>query len=281
MGKIEVIEAGYFKLDGGAMFGVVPRSIWEKLNKPDERNLCTWSMRLLYLEIGEKKILIDTGMGSKQSEKFFSYYEPHGKTLHESLSEKGIQADSITDVILTHLHFDHGGGAIQIENGKSVTTFPNARYWCSHSQWEWAINPNDREKASFLKDNLIPLEESGQLNFIENPGYWIPEIEFKFYHGHTEGMMIPFIHWDKHILVYCADLLPSLGHIPLPYIMAYDTRPLLSLEEKKFFLEEAAVNRYILFFEHDPIHECALVETSEKGIRSRETLSLVSAMGLI
>ena len=279
MDRLEVIDAGFFKLDGGAMFGVVPRSIWEKLNFPDSRNLCTWSMRLLYLEMEGRKILIDTGMGNKQSEKFFSHYEPHGKTLPESLAEKKILAEDITDVLLTHLHFDHCGGALDLKDGIPHLTFPNAKYWCSMAQWNWAVNPNDREKASFLKENILPLKDSGQLHFVSEPGFWIPNIEFRFFNGHTDGMMIPFIHTHNKVIVYCADLLPSAGHIPLPYIMAYDTRPLLTLDEKRAFLKEAADNKYILYFEHDPLNECALVEQTDKGIRLRETLSLNSALG--
>jgi glyoxylase-like metal-dependent hydrolase (beta-lactamase superfamily II) len=194
----------------------------------------------------------------------------------ESLEEKNISIEDITDVLLTHLHFDHGGGAIRLEEGKAKTQFPNARYWVSKSQWDWAINPNDREKASFLKENLVPLKESGQLYWMDEPGFWIPEIEIRFFNGHTEGMMIPYIHWENHILVYCADLLPSTAHIPLPYIMAYDTRPLLTLEEKKSFLKEAAENDFILFFEHDPLHECAILEQSDKGIRLKSSHTLKS-----
>jgi len=278
MDRLVSIEAGYFKLDGGAMFGVVPKSIWEKLNPPDNRNLCTWALRLLYIEKGDRKILVDTGMGTKQSDKFFSHYEPHGSGLEPSLQAKGIRREEINDVFITHLHFDHVGGALEEKDSKIVPFFPNAQYWVSRAQWEWAIHPNEREKASFLRENIIPLEDSGKLNWIEKEGEWIPGISIRFYHGHTDGMMIPFIQMGENTLVYCADLLPSVGHIPLPYIMAYDTRPLLSLEEKKRFLQEACENKYTLFFEHDPINECCLLEQTDKGIRSKGTFPLHSIL---
>ncbi len=276
--RIEVVHAGFFKLDGGAMFGVVPKSIWEKINPPDERNLCTWAMRLLYLEIGSRKILIDTGMGNKQEEKFFKHYEPHGPTLLESLASLQIKPDDITDVLLTHLHFDHAGGAISLKNNQYSLTFPKANYWTSSSQWEWAMHPNDREKASFLKENLIPLLDSGKLILINEEGEWIPGIRLKFCHGHTEGMIIPYIDIGHNTIIYCADLLASVGHIPLPYIMAYDTRPLLSLEEKRILLEEAALLNHILFFEHDPMNECCKVQNTEKGVRLKEVFSLHSIL---
>ncbi len=274
--RLEVIDAGFFKLDGGAMFGVVPKSIWEKLNPPDSKNLCTWAMRLLYIELEERKILIDTGMGNKQNEKFFNHYEPHGTTLTESLHKLNIQKEDITDVFLTHLHFDHVGGALQIAEDKIVPTFKNATYWTNLAQWDWAINPNGREKASFLKENILPLEESGQLKFIHEKEEWIPGLKVKFFHGHTCGMMLPYIPYKQKTIVYCADLLPSVHHIPLPYVMAYDTQPLITLEEKAKFLEEAVLNNYILYLEHDPKNECAQVESTEKGIRLKETFSLNS-----
>jgi len=274
--RIEVIHAGFFKLDGGAMFGVVPKSIWENINPPDSKNLCTWAMRLLYIETGHHKVLIDTGMGEKQSPKFFSYYEPQGPKLEESLALKGIQKEDITDVLLTHLHFDHCGGAVEEKEGILKPFFPNAKYWTNRAHLNWAQFPNEREKASFLKENIEPLIQHGALNFIEKEGEWISGIDIKFFHGHTESMMIPFIKYGDRTLVYCADLLPSAGHIPLPYIMAYDTRPLLTMEEKKLFLNQVAKEDQILFFEHDPIHECAELEKTEKGIRIKRTFNFVA-----
>lgn len=269
--KLHTINTGFFKLDGGAMFGVVPQVIWKKLNPPDEKNLCTWALRCLLIEEGNRLILIDSGMGTKQSEKFFSYYEPHGDdTLEKSLHSAGFTCDDITDHLLTHLHFDHCGGSIKYNSNKElVATFKNARYWVGKAHWDWAINPNAREKASFLKENILPIKESGQLNFIEKEEEVIPGINIKFVNGHTEKMIIPHISYNRKTVVFMADLLPSTGHIPIPYVMAYDIRPLETLKEKALFLETAVTNQYILFFEHDPKIECCTLIKTEKGIQAK------------
>lgn len=275
--KLYSINAGYFKLDGGAMFGVVPKSLWQKLNPPDEKNLCNWAMRCLLIEDGNRLILIDNGMGNKQDEKFFGYYYLNGDdTLEKSLLKSGFSKEDITDVFLTHLHFDHCGGSIEKSGDKLLPAFKNATYWSNEKHWQWATNPNDREKASFFKENILPIEESGQLKFIDvEEGIAFTEnIKIRFVSGHTESMMLPQINYKGRTIVYMADLLPSAAHIPLPYIMAYDTRPLETLKEKKFFLEEAQKNNYTLFFEHDPLIECCNLQLTEKGIRSRDTFLL-------
>ena len=274
--KLHVIDTGLFKLDGGAMFGVVPKSIWSRYQTPDENNLCTWAMRCLLIETDEKRILIDTGMGDKQDAKFFSHYYPHGEdTLLKSIAKAGFTPEDITDVVLTHLHFDHCGGAvIKDDAGNLKSTFPNAIYWSDEDHWNWAVNPNAREKASFLKENILPIQESGQLQFVNEYTQIIPELTFALAHGHTEGMMIPHIEYKGKTIVFVADLIPSAGHIPLPYVMGYDTRPLLTMTEKEAFLNEAARKNYILFFEHDPHIECATVHNTEKGVRIENTFSL-------
>lgn len=274
---LHTIKAGYFKLDGGAMFGVVPKSLWEKLNTPDENNLCNWCMRCLLVEDGDRLILIDTGIGNKQSDKFFSYYYLNGDdSLDKSLAEKGFSRDDITDVFLTHLHFDHCGGAIQREGESLVPAFKNATYWSNKNHWLWATEPNDREKASFLKENILPIKESGQLKFFDNKiGNDFEGIfRVRLVSGHTDSMMLPQISYKGHTIVYMADLLPSVGHIPIPYIMAYDTRPLLTLQEKKDFLTEAIENNYILYFEHDPLVECCNLELTDRGVRKKESFTL-------
>ncbi len=269
------IDAGLFKLDGGAMFGVVPKVMWQKSIPADENNLCTFSMRCLLIIEGERKILIDTGMGDKQSEKFFSHYHPTGKNLLESLHEKNISKEEITDVILTHLHFDHCGGAV---NRNLEPTFPNATYWTSKEHWEWAIEPNAREKASFLKENLIPLQEKGVLKFIhesnQGKAVFTENIEILFVHGHTKSMMLPLIHYKKHIIAYMADLIPTAAHIPLPYIMGYDMYPMTTLVEKEKYLLEAVENNHILFFEHDANIECCKVIRTEKGFAKGALIQL-------
>ncbi|MGI4020034.1 MAG: MBL fold metallo-hydrolase [Janthinobacterium lividum] len=274
--QLHTINTGLFKLDGGAMFGVVPKTIWSKTNQADENNLCTLAMRCLLVEDESKLILIDTGIGNKQSDKFFSHYYLHGEaSLTQSLQNLGFHPDDITDVFLTHLHLDHVGGAINAENEKLVPAFKNAVYWTNKQHWNWALNPNEREKASFLKENLLPLQESGQLQFI-NPAdaSFTDKISVRLVSGHTEAMMLPQISYKNKTLVFVADLLPTAGHIPLPYIPAYDMFPLQTLIEKKAFLEEAADQNYILFLEHDPENECCTVKRTEKGIRLDETFKL-------
>jgi glyoxylase-like metal-dependent hydrolase (beta-lactamase superfamily II) len=271
--KISVINTGFFKLDGGAMFGVVPKRIWEKLNPPDEKNLCTWAMRCLLIETGDKKILIDTGIGDKQDERFRSHFEPHGENnLEKSLAEKGVKLEDITDVFLTHLHFDHCGGAVthnlsQNTEGPLTPTFPNAIYWTNKTHFNWAMNPNGREAASFLKENFVTLLEKGVLQFVkEEAGIELfKDINIHFTFGHTESMMLLKIKQNNKTLVYCADTLPSQWHINMPYIMAYDVRPLESLKEKEWLLNNAVAEKWYLFFEHDPTAECATVKKDERN----------------
>lgn len=277
--KLHVINTGFFKLDGGAMFGVVPKTIWQKTNPADENNLCTWAMRCLLIEDGDRLILIDNGIGDKQDAKFFSHYYLHGDdTLIGSLNRAGFSPDDITDVFLTHLHFDHCGGGVRVENGKYVLTFKNATYWSNADHWKWATQPNAREKASFLRENIIPMQESGHLRFVEGEKSPFSAFDILFASGHTDKMMIPVIRYKDKVICYMADLLPSIGHIPLPYVMAYDTRPLITLEEKAAFLEEAAHKEYILFFEHDPINECCTVKHTEKGVRLDRTFPLADVL---
>ena len=258
------------------MFGVVPKSIWQKTNPADEKNLCTWAMRCLLIEDGKKLILIDNGIGTKQDEKFLSHYYLHGNTdLIKSIHSAGFSEDDITDMFLTHLHFDHCGGGVKLVNGKPALTFKNAQYWSDTDHWNWAINPNPREKASFLKENLLPMQESGQLNFIDSTkGSPFPQFDILYTLVHTEKMMIPKVRVNDKTICYMADLLPSTGHIPLAYVMGYDVRPLITLEEKEKFLNEAADNQYILFFEHDPVNECCTVKRTEKGVRLDRTFTL-------
>jgi glyoxylase-like metal-dependent hydrolase (beta-lactamase superfamily II) len=279
--KLHIIETGFFKLDGGAMFGVVPKSIWQKTNPADEKNLCTWAMRCLLLEDGNKLILIDNGIGTKQDEKFLSYYYLHGDAnLLKSIHAAGFAEDDITDMFLTHLHFDHCGGGVQLSNGTPVLTFRNAQYWSNTDHWEWAVKPNAREKASFLKENILPMYDSGQLKLIDGDNTSpISQFDVFYASGHTEKMMIPKINVNGKVVCFVSDLLPSVGHIPLPYVMGYDTRPLLTLEEKEKFLKEAADNQYILFLEHDPVNECCTVKHTEKGVRLDKVFKLSEAIG--
>jgi glyoxylase-like metal-dependent hydrolase (beta-lactamase superfamily II) len=282
--KLYSIETGLFKLDGGAMFGVVPKSIWQKLNAPDENNLCTWAMRCLLIEDGDKLILVDNGIGNKQSEKFFSYYYLHGDaTLDNSLAKIGVSKNDITDVFLTHLHFDHCGGSIVRNGEKLIPAFKNATYWSNIEHWNWAVYPNEREKASFLKENILPIKESGHLKFVEvvdneddnlSETSFTENISIRFVSGHTEKMMLPQIKYKDKTIVFMADLLPSIAHIPLPYVMAYDMFPLTTLSEKKSFLNEALNNNYILFFEHDAKNECCTLHQTERGIRENEIFKL-------
>jgi glyoxylase-like metal-dependent hydrolase (beta-lactamase superfamily II) len=274
--NLHVINTGFFKLDGGAMFGVVPKSIWNKSNPADENNMCSWAMRCLLIEDGNKLILIDNGIGNKQGEKFFSFYFLHGAdNLTSSLNKAGFKEEDITDMFLTHLHFDHCGGGVRKQNEKLELTFENANYWSNADHWKWATEPNPREKASFLKENILPMQESGHLKFIEQKDASpFKAFEIFFASGHTDKMMIPKINYKGHTICFMADLLPSVGHIPLPYIMAYDTRPLISMQEKEMFLNEAADNNYILFLEHDPFNECCTVKRTDKGVRLDKTMKL-------
>lgn len=284
--KIYPIEAGNFKLDGGAMFGVVPKSLWTRVKPADDNNMCNWSMRCMLIDYGDRRVLIDTGMGDKQSDKFFGFYYPFGEhTLLGSLKDRGYTAEDITDVFLTHLHFDHCGGAVQKDGeGGYRTTFPKARYWSTKAHWDWAIDPNDRERASFLKENILPIQESGQLHFIERDGRWgkgdiFPGFRAFFADGHTESQMIPYIRYRDKTLVYAADLLPSAAHIPMPYIMGYDVRPLKTLEDKHIFLNSAADQDHIIFLEHDIDNECCTVHHTEKGVRLHRTMTFEEAFG--
>lgn len=283
--KIHPVVTGRFKLDGGAMFGVVPKSIWQRTNPADANNMCSWAMRSMLIEDGNRLMLIDCGIGEKQSEKFFSYYFLHGDdTLDSSLKQLGYHRKDITDVFLTHLHFDHCGGAIErSDSGILSPAFPNAKFWSTERHWKWATEPNPREKASFLSENILPIQESGQLNFIERKSAWteniFPEIDVFFADGHTESQMIPLIRYKGKTLAFMADLLPSTGHIPLPYVMGYDTRPLLTLSEKEIFLNKAADEEFILFLEHDPVNECCTVAHTEKGVRLKEAFSLAECFG--
>ena len=265
-----------FKLDGGAMFGVVPKSIWNKLNPADENNMCSWALRCLLIEDGNRLILIDNGIGDKQDEKFFSHYYLHGKdTLDNSLASHGFHRNDITDVILTHLHFDHCGGSIVRENNLLIPSFKNARYWSNENHWNWAIQPNDRERASFLKENILPIQESGQLNFVQpSTHHFSDNLVIRHVFGHTEDMMLPQINYKGKTIVFMADLLPSAAHIPIPYVMAYDMFPLKTLQEKKSFLSEAVEKDYILFFEHDPSIECCNLQQTEKGVKMKEHFRL-------
>ena len=285
--KLYTINTGFFKLDGGAMFGVVPKSIWNKLNPADENNLCNWAMRSLLIEDGNRLILIDTGIGNKQDAKFFSHYYLSGNdTLDTSLAACGFHRNDITDVILTHLHFDHCGGSIIREGDKLITAFKNAVYWSNKDHWQWATQPNDREKASFLKDNILPIADSGQLKFIDTPASKLDEdgklpatvfnenISLRFVNGHTGMMMLPQIKYKEKTIIYLADLMPSVNHLPIPYVMAYDMFPLTTLNEKKSFLKEALENNYTLFFEHDAVNECCSLQQTERGIRQKDVFDL-------
>src|SRR5690625_3379261 len=270
--KLYTINTEFFKLDGGAMFGVVPKVLWQRTNPADANNLCTFTNRLLLIEDGDRLTLIDTGMGDKQSDKFFSHYYIHGEdNLDKSLRAHGFHRDDITDVILTHLHLDHCGGAVRREGEKLIPAFKNARFWSNKKHWQWATEPNPREKASFLKENILPIQESGQLNFIKEGVDYDENIAVRLAHGHTESMMMPQIKYKGHTILYITDLLPTVGHIPLPYVMGYDTRPLITLEERQNYWQEIMEKEYIIFFEHDPVHECCTLQMTEKGIRVKET----------
>lgn len=275
--QLYTINTGHFKLDGGAMFGVVPKTIWNKVNTADENNMCSWAMRCLLVEEGNRLILIDNGMGNKQDDKFFGYYYLHGNdTLDKSLAKYGFHRDDITDVFLTHLHFDHCGGSIEYNSDRTKLqpAFKNAKYWSHKKHWEWAVHPNAREKASFLKENIMPIQESGQLNFIDASQELIPGFGIYEVFGHTEAMMLPLIKYKQTTVAFLADLIPSAGHIPIPYVMGYDMRPLETLKEKEYILNIAAKDKWTLFFEHDPSIECASVTVTEKGIRLENKFDL-------
>ena len=286
--KIYPIEAGNFKLDGGAMFGVVPKTIWHKTNPADENNLIDIATRCMLIEDENRLILIDNGMGNKQSEKFFGYYSLWGNhSIDASLEQYGFHRDDITDVFMTHLHFDHCGGSVIWNKDKTgyEVAFKNAKFWSNKNHWEWATNPNPREKASFLKENILPMQESGQLNFVEKgESDWMTSSEVNFdiffANGHTDKMMIPKIQYQDKTICFMADLLPTAGHLPLPYVMGYDTRPLLTLPEKEKFLKEAAQNNYFLWLEHDAHNPIITVEETEKGVRLKEVFRTEDVIGL-
>ena len=261
------VETGNFKLDGGAMFGVVPKVIWQKTNPADSYNFCNWAMRCMLIEDGNRLILVDTGIGDKQHEKFFSHFHLNGDaTLEKSLANLGFHCNDITDVLITHLHFDHVGGAVKRAGEKFALTFPNAKYWSNQKHWNWALQPNAREKASFLSENILPIEELGHLNFIKNGSELGENIELLLVDGHTEQQMIPIVNYKERKVAFCADLIPSVGHLKIPYIPSYDVRPLITMQEKSFFLDKAIKENYVLFFEHDAYNECCDLKPGEKGI---------------
>ena len=278
--NLHVIDTGHFKLDGGAMFGVVPKALWNRHQPADENNRCTWAMRCLLIEAHGRVILIDTGMGNKQDDKFRSHFEPHGEgDLLASIARAGYTREEITDVVLTHLHFDHCGGAVQKRpNGDLELTFPNAIHWSEENHWKWATDPNPRERASFLKENILPIKESGMLKFVNDDTEIIPELWFAIADGHTHGMLIPHLEIGEETLVFMADLLPSPTHIPLAWVMGYDIDPLQTIREKEAFLAEAAENNFILFYEHDPVIECSRVVQTVKGFRASDMLSLADIL---
>lgn len=278
--NLHVIDTGHFKLDGGAMFGVVPKTLWNRHQPADENNRCTWAMRCLLIEAHGRVILIDTGMGNKQDDKFRSHFEPHGDgDLLASIARAGYTREEITDVVLTHLHFDHCGGAVQRRPNEDLElTFPNAIHWSEENHWKWATDPNPRERASFLKENILPIKESGMLKFINDDTEIIPELWFAIADGHTHGMLIPHLEIGEETLVFMADLLPSPTHIPLAWVMGYDIDPLQTIREKEAFLAEAAENNFILFYEHDPVIECSRVVQTEKGFRASDMMSLADIL---
>ncbi len=270
------IETGLFKLDGGAMFGVVPKTIWNRTTPADQNNLCTFAMRSLLIEDGDRLILVDTGIGNKQSEKFLAYYYLHGDdSLEKSLAARGFSKDDITDVFLTHLHLDHVGGAIERKGENLIPAFKNASYWSNQQHWDWAVFPNEREKASFLRENIIPIQESGQLKFLSPQQSDLTDnVSVRFTYGHTDAMMLPQVTYKGKTILYAADLIPTAAHIPVLYVAGYDVFPLKSMDEKKEILNEALANEYILFLEHDAINECCTLIQTEKGIRLGETFSV-------
>jgi glyoxylase-like metal-dependent hydrolase (beta-lactamase superfamily II) len=270
--NLSILETGNFMLDGGAIFGVVPKSLWSKQYPADENNLCNMSLRCLLIETENEKILVDTGIGDKQDSRFFSHYFLNGSSsLDNSLQKAGIQAKDLTKVLHTHLHFDHCGGSVRNSSTNNPELrFPMAQYLVSKQQWEWNLNPNGRERASFLKENILPLKESGKLEIIPKEGTLIPGLEIRFFNGHTAGLMIPIIHYNAHRLVFVGDFLPFMAHIPLSWVCGYDTRPLISMEEKAQFLNEAVENNYIFLFQHDLYHQACTIERTEKGVRVKD-----------
>lgn len=275
--QLYTIDTGYFKLDGGAMFGVVPKVLWSRTNPSDDNNLCPWAMRSLLIEDGDRLILIDNGIGDKQDDKFLRHYYLHGDVnLNRSLKIHGFTPDDITDVFLTHLHFDHCGGSVIWNKDRSgfKMAFKNARYWSNADHWKWATEPNNRERSSFLMENIMPIKEAGHLNFIDRDQSFFNNLEVLFVNGHTESQMIPHITYKNYTIVFTADLLPSTGHIPLPYVMGYDTRPLLTLTEKEMFLKKAADEEYIIFLQHDNYNECCTVQHTDRGVKLKETFKL-------
>ncbi len=279
--QLYTINTGYFKLDGGAMFGVVPKVLWSRTNPPDKNNLCPWAMRSLLIEDGDRLILVDNGIGDKQNDKFLKHYYLHGDVnIESSLAEHGFFPDEITDVFLTHLHFDHCGGSVKWNKERTgfEMTFKNARYWTNKNHWDWAINPNTREKASFLLENILPIQESGHLFFTDNKESLFKDFSILYVNGHTDAQMIPHITYKGKTIVFAADLLPSTGHIPLPYVMGYDTRPLVTLNEKAKFLNNAVNQEYIIFLQHDNYNECCTLKHSEKGIRLDQTFRLTDIL---
>lgn len=275
--ELYTVNTGFFKLDGGAMFGVVPKVLWSRTNPADENNLCTWAMRCLLAVDGDRVVLIDNGIGEKQDAKFFSHYYLHGDdSLEKSLKALGVGFHQITDNFLTHLHFDHCGGGVKYgSHGQYEMTFPRATYWSNPDHWKWATEPNPREKASFLKDNILPMQELNQLDFVDlKEKTLFPGFDFITVDGHTDKQMLPKLSYKGKTIVFVADFLPSVGHIPIPYVMGYDTRPLLTMDEKARFLEEAVDNDYILFFEHDAVNECCTLKRTEKGVRVDQTFRL-------
>lgn len=262
------------------MFGVVPKSIWQKQSPADERNLCNWALRCLLVEQGNRLMIVDTGVGDKQDAKFFGYYDlPNGKTLTGAVEQAGYSVNDITDVLLTHLHFDHAGGAVRYRDASRTTleaTFPKATYWSHSGQWDWAVNPNPRERATYLRENFMPLQANGQLQFLDQDGLNMPGIDFIYLDGHTEKMTLPVFQLGADMgkprtVAFCADLIPSAAHIPIPYVMGYDVRPLVTMDEKTSFLNRAVDENWLLVFDHDPVYEAATVERTEKGIRVKET----------
>ena len=273
---LQTLDTGFFKLDGGAMFGVVPKPLWQKGNPADDRNRCTWAMRCLLYEQDNRLLLVDTGIGNKQDAKFFGHYDLHGdSSLLGSIQKAGYSPADVTDVLLTHLHFDHVGGAVQRDGDQLTPVFPNATYWTHPAHWQWATHPNPREKASFLTENIMPLQESGQLSFLTQTPFPYTDIDFQYVDGHTEKMALPLFQVNGRTVAYMADLIPSSAHVPLPYVMSYDVRPLLTMDEKTKLLQQAAQENWILVFEHDPVIEAATVEIGEKGVRIKEKGALV------